>query len=324
MSLELAGALFFGGLSAAGLGGLMRLFFAEWRESQEKLQRESRIAELHGRPAAAPAAAPTSKKERRAKKAKEQASQDDVYKGLQATLSRAQILMRKEEFYLMCAGFSLAFGAFGMLVSRTPAVAVLLAAAGFYAPRWWVGMKVKRRRSKFTKQLPDTLQLMAQSVQAGKSLAQAIDTVAKNGPQPTAYEFGRVANEAKFNMPLAESLRKMVLRMESTDLEMVATAIGVQSQVGGSLAGILDTVAKTIREREHLHGEVMALTAQQDMMGKVLMLLPIGVGLIFYMLKPEYMSVLTDSSCGKMILGAAGFEIMMGYFVAKRLTKVEL
>ena len=61
----------------------------------------------------------------------------------------------------------------------------------------------------------------------------------------------------------------MVRRVRSDDLELMATAISIQHQVGGNLAEILDSIAYTIRERVRIKGEIRTLTAQQRMSGYV-------------------------------------------------------
>ena len=69
----------------------------------------------------------------------------------------------------------------------------------------------------------------------------------------------------------------MVRRVRSTDLELMATAIAIQYQVGGNLAEILDTIAFTIRERVRIKGEIRSLTAMQRMSGYVVGFLPIAL-----------------------------------------------
>ena len=61
----------------------------------------------------------------------------------------------------------------------------------------------------------------------------------------------------------------MVRRVRSDDLELMATAISIQHQVGGNLAEILDSIAFTIRERVRIKGEIRTLTAQQRLSGYV-------------------------------------------------------
>ena len=70
----------------------------------------------------------------------------------------------------------------------------------------------------------------------------------------------------------------MCERIGSPDLEYVATAVKVQSQTGGSLAGLFDTLSETVRERQRHARKVKALTALGRMSAIVLVSLPIALG----------------------------------------------
>jgi tight adherence protein B len=81
--------------------------------------------------------------------------------------------------------------------------------------------------------------------------------------------------------------------------------------VGGNLAQLLDGVSYTMRERERIRGDVKTLTAQQSMTGMVIGALPIFLGLLFFAINPDYMSVLFTETVGRVfILVAVGLEVL--------------
>ena len=84
----------------------------------------------------------------------------------------------------------------------------------------------------------------------------------------------------------------MVRRVESEDLELMVTAINIQSQVGGNLATVLDSIAYTIRERIRIIGEIKALTSMQRYSGYVITLLPVGLAGILFLVSPSYIALL--------------------------------
>jgi tight adherence protein B len=102
-------------------------------------------------------------------------------------------------------------------------------------------------------------------------------------------EFGRVIREVNLGLPFEEALENMVRRVKSDDLELMATAISVQHQVGGNLAEILDSIAFTIRERVRIIGEIKTLTAQQRMSGYVVGFLPMGLAGVLMVIAPGFM-----------------------------------
>ena len=85
---------------------------------------------------------------------------------------------------------------------------------------------------------------MAASLKAGHSWNQAMETMIREGSDPTAKEFGRVANEVRLGRPTDEALEPMAERLGSIDFEFVVMSVNIQRQVGGSLAELLDQVAR--------------------------------------------------------------------------------
>ncbi len=145
----------------------------------------------------------------------------------------------------------------------TPLVLLVGAMVGFFLPRMWLGRRKNGRLNAFNKQLPDTITLIANALRAGSSFLQAIELVVRESHPPVSTEFGRVIREVNLGLPFDQALENMVRRVRSDDLELMATAISIQHQVGGNLAEILDSIAYTIRERVRIKGEIRTLTALQ-------------------------------------------------------------
>ena len=90
----------------------------------------------------------------------------------------------------------------------------------------------------------------------------------------------------------------MVRRVRSDDLELMATAISIQHQVGGNLAEILDSIAFTIRERVRIKGEIRTLTAQQRLSGYVVGFLPIALAGFLFVAAPGFMTPMFAATAG--------------------------
>ena len=153
-------------------------------------------------------------------------------------------------------------------------------------PRFWLGRRKNGRLGAFNKQLPDTITLIANALRAGSSFLQAIELVVRESRPPISTEFGRVIREVNLGLPFDQALENMVRRVRSDDLELMATAISIQHQVGGNLAEILDSIAYTIRERVRIKGEIRTLTAQQRLSGYVVGFLPIGLAGFLFVAAP--------------------------------------
>jgi tight adherence protein B len=101
-------------------------------------------------------------------------------------------------------------------------------------------------------------------------------------------------------------------------------AIRIQRTVGGNLADVLLTTAQTMRERAQVHRQVRALTAEGRLSAYILVALPIGVGGLLFLTKPDYMRPLVTERIGIVMLVVAGLLVAVGGFWMSRLIKVEV
>ena len=121
------------------------------------------------------------------------------------------------------------------------------------------------------------LSTIAGSLRVGHGLKASLQGIADEGAPPISTELRRVLSEARLGRPLEESLVAMCERLGSDDLLYVATAVEVQSQVGGSLAGLFQTVADTVRQRQQHRSKVRALTASGRASAAVLISFPVAL-----------------------------------------------
>lgn len=239
-------------------------------------------------------------------------------------LARADIKMTAGEFLILqflatasgglaayfLSGESLLLGLVGLL-------------AGYFIPRLWLNRRIAARLGAFNSQLPGTIDLLANSLRAGYSLLQAMETVSREAPEPTATEFRRVVREVGLGLSPEEALDHLVRRMQSDDLELMVTAINIQHEVGGNLAQILESIAYTIRERVRIKGEIATLTAQQVISGYIISALPILLGLVLYLINREYiMGMFEGVFICIPIIGA--LMIIVAFLIIRRITAIEV
>jgi tight adherence protein B len=205
------------------------------------------------------------------------------------------------------------------------------AVIGFWLPRFWLKRRKSQRLKKFNTRLADTITLIANSLRAGSSFLQAVELVVRESDPPISTEFGRVIREVNLGLPFEEALENMVRRVKSDDLELMATAISVQHQVGGNLAEILDSIAFTIRERVRIIGEIKTLTAQQRMSGYVVGFLPMGLAGVLMVIAPGFMDPMFQKPpevfglpAGVLILGFGGFMMFLGFMAIRRIVDIEV
>ena len=225
------------------------------------------------------------------------------WKKLDQVLQRADVPLKAAEFaYIMVAA-----GLVGALVAGAIMQAPWVVAVGFVAgaciPYAVVAYKARKRLQAFEEQLPDILVTMAASLKAGHSFRQGMQSVVDEGVDPAHREFKRVLTEARLGRPMDDALTEMALRIGSKNFEFVMSAVTIQRQVGGSLAGLFDMVADTVRQRQQFRRKIKGLTAMGRMSAYVLVGLPFVVGAAIWLINREYMEPLFYTSTGhKLIL----------------------
>jgi tight adherence protein B len=181
-----------------------------------------------------------------------------------------------------------------------------------------------KQRKLFAEQLPDNLQVLSSALRAGHSFIGALSVVVNDAPEPARSEFQRVVADEQLGVPIDRALQVVGERMESRELEQVALVAALQRETGGNTAEVLDQVTDTIRERFELRRTVQTLTAQGRMSRWVLTFLPLFLLLMITLINPGYMSVLYDSTTGRVILVLAGLSVISGSLVIKRIVNIKV
>jgi tight adherence protein B len=217
---------------------------------------------------------------------------------------------------------SLSFGLLAALAALGPALSILLMLGGLAAPLVVFRLAAARRAKVFDRQLPDVLATIASTLRAGHGLRTALRAIADDGSPPASEELTRVLGEERLGRPLDEAITAMCERIGSEDLEYVATAINVQSQAGGSLATLFDTLSETVRERQRHARKVRALTSMGRMSATVLTALPFGLAILMTAISPTYMAPFYETSTGHALIGFCLVSMTIGALLLKRIVNV--
>lgn len=263
--------------------------------------------------------------------------QRDFGANLSRELARADLKLKVSEYLFIWAGaivgIPVGMFIFGFFLPalQSPIVLLIGVVVGFFLPRFYVKRRQGGRLNSFNKQLPDTITLLANALRAGSSFLQAVELVVRESRPPISTEFQRVIREVNLGLPFEQALENMVRRVESEDLDLMATAISIQYQVGGNLAEILDSIAYTIRERVRIKGEIRTLTAQQRISGYVVAFLPIGLAGFLFVIAPSFMQPMFDPAVniggiptGIILIGVGLTMMFIGFMFIRKIVDIEV
>ncbi len=227
------------------------------------------------------------------------------------------------EFLVIIFSFGLLLGGILFLLTLQPINLFLGLTGGMLFGLFYLRRSIKIRRQKFVNQLGDCLMMVANALRAGFSFLQAMELVSREMDAPLGTEFRKVIGEMNVGSPLETALTNMSKRMESSDFDLVVTAVLIQRQVGGNLSQILDTISDTIRERIKMKAEILTLTAQGRFSGMILLALPFIVCGFIMMVNPGYLQPMLNSYLGRVALVAGIILEFIGFIVIRRIVNIE-
>jgi tight adherence protein B len=242
---------------------------------------------------------------------------------IESALEQANVPLKAGEAIVAAIGVALLVFVLLTAVTQTFVWGIIGGTLVLVGSLLFVNQVAARTRKRFETQLPDTLNLLATSLRAGYSLLQAVEAVGEEASEPTRREFGRAMSEIRLGRNINDALGDIATRMDSQDFEWAVMAIGIQREVGGNLAEVLQTTSETMVQRNRLRREMKALTAEGRISAIVLSLLPVGLFAFISVSNPSYIEPLISTTIGWALLGGGLFFIGIGIFWMQKIVKVD-
>ena len=189
----------------------------------------------------------------------------------------------------------------------------------FGVPRWFVNKLVVRRQTKFTRELPNAVDIVVRGMKSGLPLNECLAIVARESEEPLAGEFREVIDQQRVGVPLGEALERLTLRMPLPEVRFLAIVVAIQQQAGGNLSEALGNLSTVLRDRFQLKMKVKALSAEAKASAWVLASLPPIVTFMVYGTAPEYISILFNTRTGNFALMFCGLWMLTGILVMRKM-----
>jgi tight adherence protein C len=145
-------------------------------------------------------------------------------------------------------------------------LAILFALIGFTLPDLFISFKARGRREEIRSELPDALDLLAVSVEAGLGFDAAITKLTEHMEGPLVEEFALTLGEMRIGESRQKALQKMVERVQAPELASFVRALIQADQLGISLGRILRVQATDTRNRRQAAAEERAMKAPIKML----------------------------------------------------------
>jgi tight adherence protein B len=194
---------------------------------------------------------------------------------------------RKWIIYIGGVGLMVAVAVFA--VTHQPLFALpagLLAAVG--VPYGYLLFLAKRRAKLLGQQLPNALEIVVRSLEAGHPVPTAVALVGREMPDPIGSEFGMAADEIAYGATLEQSIGNVAARCKHDDFDLFAATIRLQERSGGNLVGLLKMNAHTIRERQKMRLKIHAASSEGRASALILTSAPIAAFAFLEIARPQF------------------------------------
>lgn len=190
--------------------------------------------------------------------------------------------------------------------------------------KFWKRYQFRRRLSRVPPQLAQDLELMAGALRAGSSLVQAIHVAAEEGHGILAEDWKSFLKDIRLGSNLNKALAALEERLPIPAIRSFAMAVLITQESGGNLAGVLLSLAGTLRQEITFQGKLKALTAQGKISGYIVSAMPFALMGILYVMAPELIAPLFTTGLGHLLLVAVIVLEAMGAFVIKKIITIEV
>jgi len=232
-----------------------------------------------------------------------------------------------------------------ILAHRLLALSVALALGGgvlawFVVERWWVALLAaliagaiplgviyrerQVRLAKFEEQLPDAVDIMTRALRAGHPFNSCLKLVAEDMEPPISREFELTFADVNYGNDLRQALLGMLLRVPSSNLMAVVTAVLIQKETGGNLAEIFERIAQVIRSRFRFGRRVRTLSAEGRLSAWILALVPIVLFAVLWVMSPDYLPPLLNDPMGQKLIAFACLMLVLGVLWMRKIIRIEL
>lgn len=151
--------------------------------------------------------------------------------------------------------------------------AALVGYVGLMGPSVWLKRKVRRRQDQIRKGLPDALDMLSVTAEAGLGFDQSLQRVSEYWENPISVEFGRVVAEMEMGVSRRQALRNMADRLGVAELSSFVAVIIQSDQLGMSIADALHAQAEQMRIERRFRAQEAARKVPLKMLFPMLLLI---------------------------------------------------
>lgn len=230
---------------------------------------------------------------------------------------------KKWAIYVTLAAF--AGGMAAAVATRNPVMFVVGALVlGLGAPIGYLKYMTADRSKKLGFQLPQALEIIVRSLEAGHPVPTAISLVGREMLDPIGSEFGMAADEIAYGATMEQAVARMAERCQHPDVDLFAATVRLQERAGGNLTGLLKLNAATVRDRHKMRLKIKAASSEGRASALILTAAPFMAMGFIMISSPHFYGDVIHEPVVKWGLVGLGIWMFLGNMVMRRMIDMRL
>jgi tight adherence protein B len=214
---------------------------------------------------------------------------------------------------------------FSVLLGKPLLLGLLLGVVfGLGVPHLYIKRKLHQRHMQFLKLFPEAIELMVRGLRAGLPIAESFNVVSRELPAPMGDTFATISQQTALGVPMEKALSDAAERIELTEFNFFVTTIIMQRETGGNLGEILSNLSDMLRARQMMKLKIGALSSEARASAYIVGFLPFFVWGALTVMSPAYLQPLYEDYRGNLALLGAGGLLVVGGWIMKRMTQMEI
>jgi tight adherence protein B len=211
------------------------------------------------------------------------------------------------------------------VLTRSPLMFIAGAlVVGGGGPIFYLKFMAANRAKQLGFQLPQALEIIVRSLEAGHPVPTAINLVGREMSDPIGSEFGMASDEIAYGATMEQAVERMAERCQHPDVDLFAATVRLQEKSGGNLTGLLKLNAATVRERHKMRLKIKAASSEGRASAMILTAAPfIAMGFIMIS-SPHFYGDVIHEPVVKYGLAILGVWMFIGNMVMRRMIDMRL
>lgn len=195
---------------------------------------------------------------------------------------------------------------------------------GYYILDIYLIINYRKQKKLIENEFLRAIIIMNNAFKAGKSTLQALKIASEELPEPINDEFKKMYLDMKYGLSVDTVFDRFCKRVNLKEATYLSSSLTILNKTGGNIVEVFSSIERTLFDKKKLNEELKNISANPNMIIKVLFIIPIIFVGIIYILNPNYFAPLFASTLGYIIVAIIIIMFIIYVLLLKKILKIEV